>query len=324
MFIRSRKMLAIVMTVIIAVSFMPVLGSTIAEAATKGRLAKKKITLFVGKTYKQKLIVKGKTVKAKKVKWKSKKPSVAKIDKKGKIKAVKKGTAAMTAKYKKRTYKFKVIVKKKAVKPTPKRTPDQKTPSENASDVKDYILKNGHPINSDYFSTAYGDKCIEADTKWDVDDKGHTVKDVYLIAAYNNNDCLSFCHYRKYYDGSEVSHQGYNTEERTWILYNPNDAKSFVSFNQLYYYYMRLTGQGSWHNYQNTGTLNRSIYAGTGYYGTEVGIENITIGGDNRPITDAYDGRLLVEWVQKTIISTDILLKEKLSLGVRNLGFKQL
>ena len=119
---RSMRLLAIFMSVLIVISFMPIFGVGTVDAASKGKLAKKKITLFVGKTYKQKIIVKGKTVKAKKVKWKSKNKKVATINKKGIIKARKVGSAKMTAKYKKKTFKFKVVVKKKPtskLEPTP-------------------------------------------------------------------------------------------------------------------------------------------------------------------------------------------------------------
>lgn len=82
-------------------------------AAKKIHLKKTTVSLIVEKTYQQKLIdKKGKTIKATKVKWKSTKPKIAKIDKKGKIKAVKAGTAKMTAKYKGKTYKFTIKVTK--------------------------------------------------------------------------------------------------------------------------------------------------------------------------------------------------------------------
>ena len=82
-------------------------------AATKKiHLKKTSISLVEGKTYQQKLIDKnGKTIKATKIKWKSSKTSVAKINKKGKITAVKAGTAKMTAKYKGKTYKFTIKVR---------------------------------------------------------------------------------------------------------------------------------------------------------------------------------------------------------------------
>ena len=82
-------------------------------ASKRIHLRKTSVTLVAGKKYQQKLIDKnGKTIKASKVKWKSLKKAVAKINKKGKITAVKAGTARMTAKYKGKTYKFTVKVKK--------------------------------------------------------------------------------------------------------------------------------------------------------------------------------------------------------------------
>ena len=82
-------------------------------ASKKIHIKKKTVTIVVGKTYQQKLInKKGKTIKATKVKWKSSNKKIAKINKKGKITAVKKGTVKMTAKYKGKTYKFTVKVKK--------------------------------------------------------------------------------------------------------------------------------------------------------------------------------------------------------------------
>ena len=102
--------------VIAAFMFTGLLGFVFADntfaAKKKIHLKKTSVTLSKGKTFQQKLLdKKGKTIKATKVKWKSAKKSVAKIDKKGKIKAIKVGTAKMTAKYKGKTYKFTVKVK---------------------------------------------------------------------------------------------------------------------------------------------------------------------------------------------------------------------
>ena len=91
--------------------------STYAASKKKIHLKKTTVSIVAGKTYQQKLInKKGKTIKATKVKWKSRNSSVAKINRKGKIRAVKAGTAKMTAKYKGKIYKFTVKVKRK---PTP-------------------------------------------------------------------------------------------------------------------------------------------------------------------------------------------------------------
>ncbi len=82
-------------------------------ASNKIHIRKTNVVLVVGRKHQQQLInEKGKTIKASKVKWKSLKKSVARINKKGKITAVKAGTAKMTAKYKGKTYKFTVKVKK--------------------------------------------------------------------------------------------------------------------------------------------------------------------------------------------------------------------
>ena len=62
--------------------------------------------LYVGGSFKLKLS----GVSAKKVKWKSSKPSVAVVSKKGKIKAKRKGSCTITAKYQGKTYKCKVKV----------------------------------------------------------------------------------------------------------------------------------------------------------------------------------------------------------------------
>lgn len=74
----------------------------------KVKLNKKKATLRVGESITLKL----KRAKAKKVKWSSSKPKVAKVTKKGVVKALKKGTTTITAKYKGNKYKCKIKVKK--------------------------------------------------------------------------------------------------------------------------------------------------------------------------------------------------------------------
>ena len=85
-----------------------------AEAASKKiHLKKKSITITVGETYTQKLInKKGETITARNITWKSKNKKIAKIDKNGKVTAVKSGKVTLSAKYKGETYNFSVVVKK--------------------------------------------------------------------------------------------------------------------------------------------------------------------------------------------------------------------
>lgn len=115
-----------------------------ASAAKKPKLNSKKVTLTVGKkkTLKVKNKIKGSTYT-----WKSSKVKVAKVTKKGVVKAVKAGTATITCKVKTKatkkkkaktyTLKCKVTVKKKkTTKPTAKPTAKPTTkPSTKPSDV---------------------------------------------------------------------------------------------------------------------------------------------------------------------------------------------
>lgn len=78
------------------------------DAKAKPKLSKKKVTLTVGKKVKLKVKNAGK----KKVKWKTSNKKVAKVNKKGVVKAKKAGKATITAKVGKKTLKCKVTVKK--------------------------------------------------------------------------------------------------------------------------------------------------------------------------------------------------------------------
>lgn len=137
-------------------------------ASKKTHLKKTTITLIKGESFKQKLISKkGKVIKSTKVKWKSKKRSVAKINKKGRITARKSGTAKMTAKYKGKTYKFKVIVKtRKALA---------------VKHIHKYIVNNGVSVKKDYMLPCK--KCIKSKPVYTTDRNGRDVKDIYIIGA---------------------------------------------------------------------------------------------------------------------------------------------
>ena len=112
--VKMKKMLSILVIISLVIGVVGVVNVDPAFAAKKIHVKKKTVTVIAGKTYQQKLIGKnGKAIKATKVKWKSSKKSVAKINKKGKITGVKAGIAKMTAKYKGKTYKFTVKVKPK-------------------------------------------------------------------------------------------------------------------------------------------------------------------------------------------------------------------
>ena len=85
-----------VMYVVMALLAMSLLFVFVSAASKKPRLSKKKVTMYVGQTYK----LKAKGFKGK-VKWKSSNKKIAMVNKKGKITAKKKGTVKIIAKYKK-------------------------------------------------------------------------------------------------------------------------------------------------------------------------------------------------------------------------------
>ena len=85
---------------------LPAPGTAVAEAASKPKLTKKKLSLTKGSTYK--LRVKGSKSK---VKWTSSKKSVANVSSSGVVKAKKKGSATITAKVKGKKLICKVTVK---------------------------------------------------------------------------------------------------------------------------------------------------------------------------------------------------------------------
>lgn len=79
-----------------------------ADTEAKVRMSKKRLTMEVSKTYTLKVKgVKGKII------WKSSKPGIARVNKKGKVTALRKGRATITAKAGKKTYTCVVTVQDK-------------------------------------------------------------------------------------------------------------------------------------------------------------------------------------------------------------------
>lgn len=131
--IMRRKNIIIILFALVLTLLIPGMET---EAKTKPKLAANKKTMTAGQTYQLKL--KGVSAKAK-VKWKTSKKSVVSIvKKKGNtvtLKAKKKGTAVVTATYKKKQYKCKITVKAKKKE---KATADN--PTLNSKDVTLYYL----------------------------------------------------------------------------------------------------------------------------------------------------------------------------------------
>ena len=86
-------------------------GKVTTKKLTITNVADKKLTLKKGKTFKIKTSVTPIT-SPDKISYASSNKKIVTVDKKGKLKAVKKGTATITVKSGKKTVKFKVNVKK--------------------------------------------------------------------------------------------------------------------------------------------------------------------------------------------------------------------
>lgn len=107
---KGIRSLAILLVLVLTLGFSPV---TNVEAKAAPRLNYKKVTLVQGK--KKKLKVRNLS-RRRKVKWYSTKKSVATVNRKGIVKAKRKGKAYIVAKVGKKKYRCKVIVKKKITK----------------------------------------------------------------------------------------------------------------------------------------------------------------------------------------------------------------
>lgn len=104
---KGIRSLALLLALILAIGFSPV---TNVEAKAAPRLNYKKVTLVQGK--KKRLKVRNLS-RRRKVKWYSTKKSVATVNRKGVVKAKRKGKAYIVAKVGRKKYRCRVIVKKK-------------------------------------------------------------------------------------------------------------------------------------------------------------------------------------------------------------------
>lgn len=127
---KGIRSLAILLVLVLTLGFSPV---TNVEAKAAPRLNYKKVTLVQGK--KKRLKVRN-LRRRRKVKWYSTKKSVATVNRKGVVKAKKKGKTYIVAKVGKKKYRCKVIVKKKVNKKKKKSKKSNKKSKINKSTKK--------------------------------------------------------------------------------------------------------------------------------------------------------------------------------------------
>ena len=147
---KGIRSLALLLALILTLGFSPV---TNVEAKAAPRLNYKKVTLVQGK--KKRLKVRN-LRRGRKVKWYSTKKSVATVNKKGVVKAKKKGKTYIVAKVGKKKYRCKVIVKKKVSK---KKKSSKKTKKPTGSIKKQLLNGSGSMVLSRLpISVIVGDK----------------------------------------------------------------------------------------------------------------------------------------------------------------------
>ena len=293
----KRKTISLFLIFSLLVGIVGIANMDTAYAASKKIHVKKKtVSMSVGSTYTQKLIGKnGKAIKATKVKWKSKNTAVAKISKKGKITAVKAGTAKMTAKYKGKTYKFTVKVSASA---------------QNVSTIRkiyNYVYSNGYSVDSSYYVS--GNRCIETASG----------SDVFIISIKTDDPTkVYFASFRTKPEPTKYA----DTTETTMLTYDMNNpASGKVEFFQVYY---TGTSVSSWGHYTSQGVMNYGSYTG-GSYISEQGITDITKGDNRTPVsTGSYDSKPLIDGAQLMTGGVDRLLSKAMNLRLRNIGFSKL
>lgn len=298
MFNSGKKIISFILVLFLFVGMVGIVNVDTSYAASKKiHLKKTTVSVVAGKTYQQKLIdKKGKTIKATKIKWKSSKTSVARINKKGKITAVKAGTAKMTARYKGKTYKFTVKVKK------------AKSSNDYTSKIYNYVNTNGFiPEDNRYIS---GDYCVESEIEYGQDSNGYSTETTYAISIKRGDKTKVY--FNMYYKSAS------GTEERTILEYNAQSSVGYVGFLQFYY------TNNKWYHYISEGEMLYNKYTGKSY-STEKGIVNITYGDNKNPAElNSYNTKALVEAEKKLVVGVDKLLNSKMKIRLRSIGFNNL
>lgn len=143
---KGIRSLAILLVLVLTLGFSPV---TNVEAKAAPRLNYRKVTLVQGK--KKRLKVRNLS-RRRKVKWYSTKKPVATVNKKGIVKAKKKGKATIVAKIGKKKYRCKIIVKKKVSK---KKKKTKKTKKSNKKVKINKSTKKQLPAGSWYVNFGF-------------------------------------------------------------------------------------------------------------------------------------------------------------------------
>lgn len=252
---KGIRSLALLLALILAIGFSPV---TNVEAKAAPRLNYKKVTLVQGK--KKRLKVRNLS-RRRKVKWYSTKKSVATVNRKGVVKAKRKGKAYIVAKVGKKKYRCKVIVKKKVTK---KKKKSNKKVKINKS------IKRQLPYDAkDFAFLPY--KNYAAGTSLDF---FTTLIDAYGKDFSNTSDSIRTKYWR------------WCSSNKSVVSFNSRGIASFKKTGTSRVYAKVLTKSGKW---SKTREVSIKVFEGGSVkFSYTLGLEDSPFGGEEYPVWDFY------------------------------------
>ncbi len=180
-----------------------VAGVNPAVADAKAGLNKKKLSMYVGNTYKLKV-----NGTKKKVKWSSNKKKVASVTKKGKVSAKKAGTAVITAKAGSKKYKCKVTVKGVAPIVNTPSTPTATTPPpSNVSTVSNSVLAANLSVSVEPIQNS-----------------------MYAVFSVTNNNAQTVSYYKVNYQFKNAENAVVNTGSFTGYVIAPGQTQYHTEY----------------------------------------------------------------------------------------------
>lgn len=253
---KGIRSLAILLVLILTLGFSPV---TNVEAKAAPRLNYKKVTLVQGK--KKRLKVRN-LRRGRKVKWYSTKKSVATVNRKGIVKAKRKGKAYIVAKVGKKKYRCRVIVKKKVSK---------KKKKTKKSNKKVKINKSTKKQLPSYKLAFMPEKNYAAGTSLDF---FTTIIDHWAKDFSNTSDSVRTKCWRWYSSNKSV------------ISFNSRGIATFKKAGRANVYCKYLTKSGTW--IKSSVETIKVFEGGSVKFSYTLGLEDSPFGGEEYPVWDFY------------------------------------
>ena len=253
---KGIRSLALLLALILAIGFSPV---TNVEAKAAPRLNYRKVTLVQGK--KKRLKVRNLSRRRRrKVKWYSTRKSVATVNRKGVVKAKRKGKAYIVAKVGRKKYRCKVIVKKKVRRKKSKKTKKK---------VK--INKSTKRQLPSYKLAFMPEKNYAAGTSLDF---FTTVIDHWAKDFSNTSDSVRTKCWRWYSSNKSV------------ISFNSRGIATFKKAGRANVYCKYLTKSGTW--IKSSVETIKVFEGGSVKFSYTLGLEDSPFGGEDYKVWDFY------------------------------------